>query len=346
MTAISSRPHHRRGAIRSGPIRVHERLPVHPASAATSVLLGWHVRGDRVIALKPLHPLQVADEPAMALLRMETRLATRIVHPNVVATLGFVRRPGALLVAMDYVPGASLSEMAAAAPHGLPPEVAAAIAAGALRGVHAAHQVRAAVIPRAVSSSRVLVGEDGSARIRGFDARGPAVVRVSDLIDELPYASPEQLLRRGVDVRRDVYAASVVLWETLTGRSLFQAPTIEATLRKILTEEVPAPSRFARGVGPELDAIVLRGLARSPADRFESASAMADALERGGCAPCGEVARTLAAMDLACIRNRRSLVDAVRAREGREGTVLHIECNGGTPKDGSLPSTCAVRKIE
>jgi serine/threonine-protein kinase len=337
MTAISSRPQHEARALRPlrrprhasqvGTIRVHERLSVAALGRSTRVLFGWDTRGERVVALKPLHPLQVADESAMARLRRETHLATRIAHPNVVGTLGFVRRSGAILVAMDYVPCASLAEIAAAVPYGLQPEIAATIAAGALRGMHAAHQVRAAVLPRAVSSYRVLVGEDGSTRIRGIDVLGSSVVRVSDLLDELPYAPPEQLLRRAVDVRRDVYSAAVVLWETLTGRPLFHGPTVEATVRNILTDQIPAPSRFAPEVGPELDAVVLRGLARSPGDRFESASAMADALERGLCAPSGEVARALADLDLACIRNRRSLVDAIRAREGSESTVLHIECN-------------------
>ena len=322
---------------------MHERLSGGAARGAEGVHLGWHVRGRRVIAVKRLHPLHVADELALARIHAEAGLAMRIDHANVVATLGVVRHAGELVVAMEYVPSASLAEVMSASPDGLPPPIATAIAAGALLGIHAGHQVRAGVAARAMSPRRVLVAEDGRVRILGFDARGPAVVRVSELLDELPYASPEQLLRRGVDVRRDVYGMSVVLWETLTGRSLFQAPTVEGTLRKILEDDVPPPSRFAPDVGPELDAIVLRGLAREPKDRFESASAMAGALEGAASAP-DEVARAIAGLELPPIRERRSLVEAVARREGARASVtpeapevperrlLHIECNGGASK--------------
>jgi serine/threonine-protein kinase len=102
---------------------------------------------------------------------------------------------------------------------------------------------------------------------------------------------------------RDVWATSVVLWETLTGRSLFRAATVEETLRRIFGHEVPPPSRFAAEIATELDAIVLRGLARDPGARFASPRAMALELERW-CASPREVAQTLAAMDLACVRRR------------------------------------------
>lgn len=306
---------------RLGLLRLHERIAV---GGPVNVHFGWLVRAERLVAVKRLHPLHVAGEIGIALVHAEARLAMRVDHPNVVATLGVVRRPGEVLAVMEYVPGASLEEILGAAPGGLEPHVASAIVAGALRGLHAAHEARASVVPRRVSCARVLVGEDGRARVIDFDVGGPTTAGA--LVDELPYASPEQVVRAGVgvDVRRDVYAASVVLWETLTGRPLFGAPTVEGMLRKILSDAVPAPSRFAPWIRPDLDAVVLRGLARDPSDRFESASAMASDLERASSGSTHDVARALAAMDLACIRRRRVLAEAVRRREGNS---LHFECS-------------------
>ncbi len=311
-----------------GVLRLHEQL----ASDGTSVHLGWLVRAARLVAVKRLHPLHLADEVGIACVRQEAQRAMRVDHPNVVATLGVVRHPGELLAAMEYVPGASVAEIVSAAPAGLDPHVASAIVAGALRGISAARGAGGLVAPRGapISAARILVGEDGRVRVIDFDV--PGRVMAAAIVDDLPYASPEQLVRGGSgdgDARRDVYAASVVLWETLTGRPLFRAATVAAMLRKILSDVVPAPSRLAPWVPPELDAIVLRGLARDPGARFESASAMAAALGHASCAPEKNVARALTGMGLAQVGRRRALADEVQKRERR---FLHTECNGGTSR--------------
>lgn len=311
-------------------LRLHERLAARDAASSH---FGWLVRAERLVAVKRLHPLHVADEAMISRVREDARRAMGVDHPNVVTTLGLVRPPGEVLAAMEYVPGASLAEIAEASPGGLEAHVATAIAAGALRGIHAAHEARAgAFVPRAVSPSRVLVGEDGVARVRGFEIAEPSTADA--VVGALPYAAPEQLVRGRetagtVDVRRDVYALSVVLWETLTGRALFPMPTVEATLRRILGAAVPAPSRLASGVGPELDAIVLRGLARDPEVRFASARAMAFELESATCASPGDVAKALTRMDLPCIRRRRALADGVRRREVNP---MHFECTRSASK--------------
>lgn len=81
-------------------LRMHEQLA---CSASASVHLGWVVGGERLVAVKRLHPLHVASEAEIARVQEEARLAMRIDHPNVVATLGVVRGPAELLAAMEYV---------------------------------------------------------------------------------------------------------------------------------------------------------------------------------------------------------------------------------------------------
>ena len=281
------------------------------AGRTSSVHLGWLEAEQRLVAVKRLHPQHGADEVAVARVLAEGRRAGRVVHPNVVETLGLVRRPGELLAVTDYVPAASLAEVCAVSADGVVPALACAIVAGTLRGLQASHEARGML--REISSRRMLVGEDGRARLVDFSA--PVLAGAEAAIEKLPYAAPEQLLRQPLGVRRDVYTMSVVLWETLAGRPLFRSATPTATLRKILVELVLAPSRFAAGISPALDAIVLRGLARDPAERFATPLEMASELERVGCASTSEVARALLALDLACVRRRRALAASVCTAE-------------------------------
>src|SRR5262249_38557249 len=139
------------------------------------------------------------------------------------------------------------------------------------------------IVHRDVSAENVLLGEDGVVRVLGFGLARAAWRRRTARPDcvraRLPYASPEELVDRHVDARSDLYAASVVLWEMLAGRRLFDEHSVEATLESVLRGPVPPPSTFAFDVSSDLDAIVLRGLARDASLRYSSAEHMATELE-------------------------------------------------------------------
>jgi serine/threonine-protein kinase len=112
---------------------------------------------------------------------------------------------------------------------------------------------------------------------------------------------PEQIRSLDIDRRTDIYAAAVVLWEMLVGRPLFRAENEAATMHLVLGGEVLPPSKLVPGIFPALDAIVMRGLARSRDERFPTAKAMAEALQTIGFATAGEVGewvRRLGAEDL------------------------------------------------
>jgi serine/threonine-protein kinase len=149
-------------------------------------------------------------------------------------------------------------------------------------------------VHRDVSPQNVLVGTDGTARILDFGVAKAMdriqVTREGQLKGKIPYMSPEQL--RGEEVTRatDIFAASVVLWETLTCRRLFAGENEAATIKKILEEPIPAPSlhmldmrqtarQEAYDVHGLLDALLLRGLARDPRQRPANARDMARELE-------------------------------------------------------------------
>jgi len=186
------------------------------------------------------------------------------------------------------VPLSQLLRLAREQERGIPPPIAVSILAGALEGLHAAHEAKGKngeplyIVHRDVSPQNVLVGVDGIARMIDFGvakARGRLQTTMEgEVKGKSAYMAPEQLRGAEIDRRTDVYAASVVLWETLTGQRLFTGDRPEAVLIQVLEQAASPPSRYAP-VPAALDAVVIRGLSRDPAARFETARAMSIALE-------------------------------------------------------------------
>jgi eukaryotic-like serine/threonine-protein kinase len=260
------------------------------ASVHLGRLLG-HAGFARTVAIKRLHPQYAEDPEFVAMLLDEARLVARIRHPNVVPTLDVAATDGELFLVMEYVQGESLSALVrASAARGEPidPGIATTLLAGVLHGLHSAHEARGeqneplGIVHRDVSPQNVLVGADGVARVLDFGIAKAAnrvqTTKEGQLKGKVAYMAPEQL--DGVtSPATDVYAASAVLWETLTSRRLFSGESDPAVLKLVLEGRIDPPSRHAPGVPKALDALVLRGLSAWPEDRFPSAEAMALALE-------------------------------------------------------------------
>ncbi|MGC4088130.1 MAG: protein kinase [Polyangiaceae bacterium] len=246
----------------------------------------------RTVAIKRLHPQFAKDPEFVSMFLDEARLAARIRHPNVVSTLDVVAREGELFLVMDYVQGLSLSRLVAAARRSnrtIPTRVASAILVDTLLGLQAAHEARndrgdpLGIVHRDISPQNILVGADGIARVVDFGVAKAAsraqTTREGQIKGKLAYMSPEQVQSRGVDQRTDIFAASIVLWETLSGRRLFASDEPAATVADILTRTVEPPSKHNPTIDAQVDAVVLKGLARARSERFGSAREMARALQ-------------------------------------------------------------------
>jgi serine/threonine-protein kinase len=243
----------------------------------------------RIVAVKQLHQQFASNDEFVAMFRDEIRVATRVVHPNVVPILDVVSAQGELLLVLEYVHGESLSRLQKGSRAPVPPEIASTIVVGILHGLHAAHEARSElgeplhIVHRDVTPHNVVIGVDGSPRILDFGI-AHAVGRMQttkggQIKGKLAYMSPEQLRLLFVDRRTDVYSVSVVLWEMLTGRKLFVGRNRDEVARSILKKVVERPSEVQPGISAALDAIVLRGLDRDPESRFATAREMAVALE-------------------------------------------------------------------
>jgi serine/threonine-protein kinase len=275
----------------------------------------------RTVAIKRLHRQHAKDADFVTMFLDEARLAARIHHPNVVSTLDVVSSGGELLVVMDYVHGESLSRLMRDRP--VPPPLAAAIVSGALHGLHAAHEAKnergepLSIVHRDVSPQNIIVGADGLARVLDFGI-AKAVDRLASTRDEvlkgkLSYMAPEQLLGNAATRQSDVYAASVVLWEALTGQRLFEGEQGEI-ISGVMNDRVAPPSEHVAGVPAALDDIVRRGMSRDLRERYPTAHEMALAIEsRAKVAHASEVASWLRSIARETLDERTKIVEGIES---------------------------------
>ena len=245
----------------------------------------------KTVAIKRLHP-HLAKDPYFATMFLdEARLVARVQHPNVVPILDVVSTDTELFLVLEYVRGETLSGLLRAARkknQKVPVPVAAAIVAGMLQGLHAAHEARDEmgkalnIVHRDVSPQNLIVGADGVPRVLDFGVAKAAsrlqTTREGQLKGKIPYMAPEQL-NGEVSARTDVYAAAIVMWEALTNARLFRGETEAQVLHLVMTMDAPAPSTLNADVPPALDAVVLKGLSRDAAKRYATAREMAVAIE-------------------------------------------------------------------
>ncbi len=240
---------------------------------------------ERLFAIKVLH--RDNPEVSTALVR-EAQLACRIQHRNVVSVVDVgANRDGPYLV-MEYVEGSTLSELNARCRTQRPPRLVLPILVDALFGLSAIHTskddhgVSLGLVHRDVSPQNLLVGVDGASRISDFGIAAPhnrvRQTRTDRVRGTPGYMSPEQVVGGELDLRSDLFSAGVVLWNTLTGKRLFDGPTEHASLFHVLKRKIPRPSHVGLCPPAAFDAVSLRALERDPARRFQSAEEMAVAL--------------------------------------------------------------------
>jgi serine/threonine-protein kinase len=319
----------------------------------------------RTVAIKRLHPQFASNPDFVSMFLDEARLAGRIRHPNVVPTLDIVALADELFLVMEYVQGeplGSLVNTATRAGKKMPIAYAVAIAAAALRGLHAAHDATdelgqpLGIVHRDISPQNILVGVDGVSRVLDFGVAKAAgrlqISREGQLKGKMAYMPPEQIRSEAIDRRADVYAMGAVLWECLTARRLFPAENDVAALAKVLEGSVALPSHHVPEIPSALDAIVMRALSRKPADRFDSARDMARALEAAvplvAVAEIGEWVETMAAAQLGV---RAQMVSRIESdSRGGDGSPLaalrasspEIETRVGVVPEVSLAATAAT----
>jgi serine/threonine-protein kinase len=248
----------------------------------------------RVVAIKRLLPHLTENEEFIAMLLNEARLAARVRHPNVVPTLDVVASKGDVLLVLEYVHGEALSALcriqAKQRQEHIPVPIAMRIILDALHGLHAVHEAidekghPLGLIHRDVSPQNIIVGSEGVSRVLDFGV-AKAVQRIEEtassrLKGKSGYMSPEQIRGERLTRRSDVFSAGIVLWELLTLRRMFSAPSETERMAQIKRGNYTHPIEHRAELGEELDAIVMRALAIDPEARFATMQDLAEALEK------------------------------------------------------------------
>jgi serine/threonine-protein kinase len=291
----------------------------------------------RPVAIKRLHPQFARDSEFVSMFLEEARLAARIRHANVVPVVDIVSTDAELFLVMEFIQGETitrLTRVSRSRARIVPMNVALAIAADMLQGLHAAHEARdergepLGIVHRDISPHNIMVGRDGVSRVLDFGiakaTSSAQSTRDGEVKGKFAYMSPEQLSSVRVDRRADVFAASIVLWEMLTGQRLFSASDPAAIVGKVLNGEIKPPSQCAPGLPASIDALVLKGLSRDRDQRFATAVDMARAIEKLGIA----IARPT---EVGTWVNRIA-GDALKQRAKR---LAEIESTGSFSRDGA-----------
>jgi serine/threonine-protein kinase len=322
--------------------------------------------GPRVVAIKKMFESFAKRPEFVTMFLDEAHIATRIRHPNVVATHEFLRIPDSLGIVMEFVLGVSFDDLLAIArDRGVvaPLGVTVSIVRDALEGLHAAHEAKddkgqlVGLVHRDVSPHNILVGREGVARVIDFGiAKAAGRLQVTDvgvMKGKFGYMAPEQIRAAPVDRRVDIYSAGVVLWEAVTGQSLFQGSTDIDTFTRRGAGEVAAPpaSTIADGLPPALDALIQKSLATNPDERFATAEEMSDALlgitEPASRAAVSEWVVSLAGSRLRELEAKRNEVETAYAAGeltalGNTLPAAHVPVSA-TP---SVPSRAATPPLE
>ena len=254
---------------------------------------GKDLRLGRRIAVKILRPDLARDPSFQARFRREAQSAAALNHPNIVAvydtgedTLAAEGDSPAVVVpyiVMEYVDGMTLRQLLASGRR-LLPERALEITAGVLSALDYAH--RHGIVHRDIKPANVMLTRTGDVKVMDFGiARAindvqSSMTGTSAVMGTAQYLSPEQARGEVVDARSDLYSTGVLLYELLTGRPPFTGDSAVAIAYQHVSEMPTPPSQVDNGVSLDIDAVVMRSLAKRADDRYQSAAEFRAAVVR------------------------------------------------------------------
>ncbi|MDX2091978.1 MAG: serine/threonine-protein kinase [Kofleriaceae bacterium] len=245
----------------------------------------------RMVAIKVMRPQLAREARFIDMFHREGKLAMVLKNSCIVETIEIGQHDGRHFITMEYIGGRDLTQVlrrCQETQQRIPVPHAVFIAARIAEGLHFAHTLVGPdgrplnIVNRDVSPSNVRLSYEGEVKLLDFGIAQALMKFTSEigiLKGKFSYMSPEQIRGMPLDARTDVFSAGIILHEMLTTEKLFRGDTEFALMEKVRKAEVPPPSNFNRRVTPELDAIVLRALARDVDDRYQTAAQLAADLD-------------------------------------------------------------------
>lgn len=255
--------------------------------------LSGPVNFQKLVVIKKIHDHLAGEQEFIEMFQDEARIAALIHHPNVATIFDMGTVDKSYYIAMEYVHGHSMAEFMRAAKRidqKLPWTIAARMIADAAAGLHAAHELTTPdgrplnVVHRDVSPQNLLMTYDGHVKVVDFGI-AYAAEKISHTSDgtikgKIAYMSPEQASSAPLDRRSDVFSLGIILYEAVTMKRLFKARNDAATLYRVLECVVPPPTSIQPDLPSDLEAIIMKALAKDPEQRYGSAGELEQALGR------------------------------------------------------------------
>jgi eukaryotic-like serine/threonine-protein kinase len=245
------------------------------------------IRLDRVVAVKTLREDLARDATFQARFRREAQSAASLNNPSIVAVYDTgedMSEPSHVpYIVMEYVDGRTLRDLLRD-DRRLLPERALEITDGVLRALDYSH--RSGIVHRDIKPGNVMLTRSGEVKVMDFgiaravsDAQA-TMTQTAQVIGTAQYLSPEQARGERVDARSDLYSTGCLLYELLTGRPPFLGDSPVAIAYQHVRENPVPPSRLDPEIPPWADSIVLRAMAKDPAQRYQSAAEMRTDIQR------------------------------------------------------------------
>src|SRR5262245_2468838 len=260
---------------------------------------------DRDVAIKTLTAEGVLDTDSRRRFEVEAKAAARLQHPNILTVFELGEDRGMPFIAMELLPGSDLEALLRSG-EPMPLRERLEVMIQVLRGLAFAHEH--GIVHRDIKPSNIRLLDDGTAKIMDFGIAklgGMNLTRTGYMVGTVHYMSPEQVRAQPLDGRSDVFSVGVILYEMLAGQRPFVGAAATDVLYQIAqVEPAPLPLTALGGVGERLRSVVATALAKDPAARYATASAMADALsdllrEHGAAAPVPSTPRDAEALSTA-----------------------------------------------
>lgn len=243
---------------------------------------------EKILVIKRILDTLARDDEFKELFKVEARIAAMLSHVNIVQVFELGQVDEHLFIAMEYVHGIDLARLLTRA-RGLgdfPVPLACLVALEVLRALQFAHAYTDPegrplhIVHCDISPQNILVSFAGEVKITDFGISRAAIQKGNQEVirGKYAYMSPEQVEGRALDGRSDLFSLGIVLYELLTGRRLFKAKSRDETLARVRRAEVPSPRTYRPEISEDLEAFLLRTLARRREERWADAQEMIDAL--------------------------------------------------------------------
>jgi serine/threonine protein kinase/tetratricopeptide (TPR) repeat protein len=262
-----------------GHYRVQEQIG---AGGMGMVFRAYDQRLERDVALKVLPPRTLSDEAARARLRTEALTLSKLNHAHIAQVYDFDTQDGVDFLVMEFVQGATLDRKLAQG--ALPEEDILRLGVQISATLEEVSSL--GIVHRDLKPSNIMITPTGDVKLLDFglsslpnEEATRSAEHSRDLRGTLPYMSPEQLKGQPIDFRSDIYQVGAILYEAATARRPFSADVPGTLIQEILRKSPVAPRQLNPNLGPGVEAVILRCLAKDPGRRYQRASELRAALE-------------------------------------------------------------------